>query len=312
MVKYSIKRVLWLVFMLFLMLTTMYIIMSMVMVYNFGPRPHISFFNNFQMAIRSYQIYITNILTEWNWGYFKDDPVWDIFMEKMPITFRINIVVLAAFIVIGIFLGVVSALKRHSLLDGIISTVTMIFNSIPPIFLIFPFIVIFGYKLKILPPMFPTRTNDFHEQILGYVIPIMVLAGPAISNITRLVRGELIESIDAEYMMLARVKGLTRKQAIIKHGFRNALVPIVPEIPTLFMTVLLSSFFIESIYNIDGLANWYLESFYRQHYGSGYFFFIIPNAMIISIFYAGLVTSLSVVTDISLGFIDPRIRVGKK
>lgn len=298
--------------MLFIMLTVMYIIMSMVQIHNFGPRPRIPFFDSFQMAIRNYRIYLTNIVTEWNWGYFKDEPVWEIFKEKMPITLRINVVVLVAFITIGIFLGVVSALKRHSLLDSIISIVTMIFNSIPPIFLIFPFIVIFAYRLDILPPMFPTKTNDVHERILGYVIPIMVLAGPAISNITRLVRGELIESMDAEYMTLARVKGLTRKQAIIKHGFRNAMVPIIPEIPTLFMTVLLSSFFIESIYNIDGLANWYLDSFYRRYMDGGYFFFVIPNAMIISIFYAGMVTSLSVVTDISLGLIDPRIRVGKK
>jgi oligopeptide transport system permease protein len=290
----------------------MYIIMAMVQIHNFGPRPRIPFFDSLQMALQSYRIYLTNIVTEWNWGYYRGDSVWELFKEKVPITFRINVVVLFAFIFLGIFFGVISALKRHSLLDGIISTITMVLNSIPPIFLIFPAIVIFGYQLEILPPMFPTGTNDLHERLLGYVIPILVLAGPAISNVTRLVRGELIESMDAEYMTLARVKGLTRSQAIIKHGFRNALVSIIPEIPSLFMTVLLSSFFIESIYNIDGLANWYFESFYRRHFGSGYFFFIIPNAMIISIFYAGLVTSLSVITDISLGLVDPRIRMGKK
>ncbi|MFW6318755.1 MAG: ABC transporter permease [Bacillota bacterium] len=232
--------------------------------------------------------------------------------ERMPLTLRINVVVLVAFIVIGSLLGVISALKRHSLTDAIISSITMFFNSIPPIFLIFPLIVIFGYQLEILPRFFPVSEPRISQRILGYVIPVIALGGPAISSISRLVRGELVESINAEYMMLARVKGLSRRQAIIRHGFRNAMVPIIPEIPTLFMGVLMSSFFIESVYNINGLANWYLKSMYRQYFGSGYFFIIIPNAMIISLFYAGLVISLNVVTDVSLGLIDPRIHMGKK
>lgn len=299
--------------MLFIMLTVMYLIMSMVQMHNFGPRPRMSFFDNFQLAFRSYKIYITNIATDWNWGYIRDEAIWDIFIEKMYVTLRINGIVLISFLTIGIFLGVVSALKRNSLTDKVISSVTIFFNAIPPFFLILPLIILLAYRIELLPPQFPVPTDDAHTKALGYIIPILALSGPAISNITRLVRGELIESIDAEYMTLARVKGLTRRRAIVKHGFRNALVPVIPEIPTLFMMVLMNSFFIESIYKIHGLAKWYLDSMYRRvMVGGGYFYIIIPNAMIISLFYAGLVTSLSIVTDVSLGIIDPRIRVGKK
>ncbi len=312
MIRYGIKRIIWLILMLFIIMTTMYFVMSMGQTHSFSTPPKPSFYDNFMMAFQSYRQYISNIIYEWNWGYVGDRNVWDVFLEKMPVTFRINIVVLFSFLTIGITLGVISAVKRHTITDGIISSITMVLNAIPPIFIVFPLIVVFGYELDLLPKQFPIAEPSLMIRVLGYVIPVLALGGPAVSNISRLVRGELIESMDTEYMLLAKVKGLTRKQSILRHGIRNALVPVIPEIPTLFMAVLMNSFFIESIYNIQGLANWFLDSMRQEHYGSAFFLIIIPNAMIISMFYVSMIISLNVVTDISLGLMDPRIKMGEK
>lgn len=298
--------------MLFIIMTAMYFIMSIVQTYNFSLPPKPTFFEMLNMAFRNYQIYLGNIISDWNWGYAGDQEVWDLFLEKLPYTLRINLVVLMSFLIIGVSLGIISALKRHSITDAVISSITMILNAIPPIFIVFPLIVLFGYQWNLLPKRFPIAEPDPMVRLLGYVIPVLALGGPAVSNISRLIRGELIESMDAEYMILAKVKGLTSKQSLIRHGIKNSLVPVIPEIPTLFMAVLMSSFFIEQIYGIQGLANWYLDSMRREYFGSAHFFIIIPNAMIISLFYTSMVISLNVVTDISLGFIDPRIKMGEK
>ena len=125
----------------------------------------------------------------------------------------------------------------------------------------------------------------------------------SIAGYCRFVRAELCEVMSSEYLLLARTKGLTRSQAIIRHAMRNAMVPILPMILGEFIGILGGSLIIENIFSIAGIGSLYVTSINVRDYN----FF-----MALTFFYTliGLVAGL--IVDLSYGFIDPRIKMGEK
>ena len=132
---------------------------------------------------------------------------------------------------------------------------------------------------------------------------IVSLGFGTVAAITRFTRAELAEVLTGEYLLLARTKGLTRRQAIIRHAMRNAMVPILPIILGEFIGILSGSLIIEKIFSIPGIGSLYLTSIGLRDYN----FF-----MALTMFYTliGLVGGL--VVDLSYGFIDPRIKMGER
>jgi oligopeptide transport system permease protein len=215
-------------------------------------------------------------------------------------------------VVVGSLLGFISAIKQHTFVDHIIGMFTMVFGSIPPFILMFPLVVILGYRLEWLPYRGATDTDPISQQLLALVIPIIALSGPAIAQLSRMLRGELVEATNSDYMILAKAKGLSTKQAFFKHALRNSLVPILPEIPSLFIVVLMNSFFIERVYRLNGMANWFLNSMYSSFLDSGYFYVYAPTAILISLFYTAITLVTLMIADILFVIVDPRISLGKR
>ncbi len=254
-----------------------------------------------------YFSWVKNIFTEWNWGRSTFiDPnveVINIIMQKLPFSIKINILSVVFSVPIGIALGIWAALKKNKMTDNIISTTVMIFISVPGFVLITLSIYFFSYQMHWLPTQWPNPTDPTSDQVLGYVIPVFVLSFGSICGYCRSVRAELCEVMESEYLLLARTKGLTRKQAIIRHALKNAMVPIVPSILAEFIGILGGSMILENLYGIPGIGKLFTTALQNQDY----------NVLFVDMALFTLISlTAGVFLDLSYGFIDPRIRMGAK
>lgn len=227
----------------------------------------------------------------------------DIILSRLPTSLSINVISVVISVPLGILLGIVAGLKKNTPTDHIISTVVMIFISIPSFVVITYMIYIFAAQLKVLPAMWPSINAPLKQRVLAYFIPVLSLSFGSICGYTRFVRAELCEVMSSEYLLLARTKGLTKNQAITRHALRNAFVPILPSILAEFIGVFGGSMILENLYSIPGIGNLYIDALNMKDY----------NVLMVDMAVFTIVGLLAgIVLDLSYGFIDPRIRMGEK
>jgi ABC-type dipeptide/oligopeptide/nickel transport systems, permease components len=197
--------------------------------------------------IVQYGIYLRNIVTRWDWGtsweidYMSD--VRDVIADRLPPTLILNIYSIIFSIPIGILLGIIAAIRKNKPADHIISTSIMLFVSVPSY--IYAFIVQYflGFKLNLFPVMLSSLYDAGGRwfspaMIRSMALPVMALSFGTIADLARYVRAELTEALTSDYMLLARAKGLTKTKATIRHAMKNAMVPILPMIISLFLGIL--------------------------------------------------------------------------
>ena len=239
-----------------------------------------------------------------NLAEYRNRQVWEVFVEKLPPTVLINIYSSLVAVPIGILLGIYAALKKNKWQDHFISTGVMVFISVPSFVYAFLVQYIFCFKLNWFPKTMLSGFDYFSGKMFLSMIPaVLSLSFGSIAGYARYTRAELTEVLTSEFMLLARTKGLTKGQATIRHALRNAMVPIFPSIVGEFIAVLSGSLIIEKIFSIPGVGGLYLDSINAKDYD----FF-----MLLSAFYIFIGLAAAIVTDISYGIIDPRIRMGAK
>lgn len=254
-----------------------------------------------------YFTWIKNVVTDWNWGLSTrievNVPVFEVLSSRMEVTLKLNFLALLFYIPIGFILGIVAALRANKLTDNIISFGVMIFISVPTFVVMTFFLMIFGYNLGWLPTRFLASDADPWLQILGMIIPVMGLSFGAIAGLTRLTRAELREVLTSDFVLLARTKGLTHRQAVIRHAMRNSMVPLVPSIIGSFVGLLSGSVVIERIYDIPGTGRVFLRAMTQGSYDY--------NVLLaVTAFYTSISLVAVLLVDLSYGLIDPRIRMG--
>lgn len=252
--------------------------------------------------------YLKNIFLNGDFGIgvnmYANKPVWDIFMLKLPPTVLINVYSSLIAVPIGILLGVFAALKKNKWQDHLVSTAVMIVISVPSFVYAFLIQYIFCFKLNWFPLTMKSGYDYFSWSMFRSMLPaVFCLSFGSIAGYARGTRAELTEVLTSEFMLLARTKGLTRRQATMRHALKNAMVPIFPSIVGEFIAVLSGSLIIEKIYAIPGVGGLYLEAITKQDYD----FF-----MLLSGFYVLIGLASAIVIDLSYGFIDPRIRMGER
>ncbi|MDE6047383.1 MAG: ABC transporter permease [Anaeroplasmataceae bacterium] len=258
-------------------------------------------------VMQQYGAWLKGIFTQWNWGtsvYIKPNvSAIAIIGERLPISMSFNILSVIFSVPLGILLGVIAALKKNKPTDHIISTGVMIFISIPGFVMITLLIYVLGYVLNWLPPQYPSPTAPVSQKILGYFIPVISLSFGSICGYARFTRAELCEVMSSEYLLLARTKGLTKRQAILRHALRNAMVPIIPSILAEFIGIMSGSMILENLYGIPGIGDLFVSAMSQKDY----------NVLFVDMAIFTTISLLAgVVLDISYGFIDPRIRMGAK
>lgn len=260
-------------------------------------------------AIDQYFSWLGNIVTQWDWGRSTviepNSSAIGIIAERLPATMSINLIATVLSVPLGIALGILAGLKKNTWVDHLISTLVMIFISIPSFVIISLLIYTFAFQIEWLPTSWPTPDQAVGKKILGYFIPVLSIAFGSICGYTRVVRAELCEVMSSEYLLLARTKGLTKNQAIVRHALRNAFVPILPAILADFIFLFGGSMVLESLYNIPGVGRLYVQAVNQTN--PDYNVLFVDMAVFTTI---GLLAGILI--DLSYGFIDPRIRMGAK
>lgn len=255
-------------------------------------------------ALEQYAAWITNVVTKWDWGTSSSVRVnaaaIDLIAEKLPNTVKINAVALVISVPLGIALGVLAALKKGTFTDKAITVGIIAIVSLPSFVLISLLLLIFQ---NVLPTSWPSENADIGTRIAGYVIPVLASSLGSIAGYGRFVRGELVEVMSSDYLLLARTKGLTKTQSVTRHAMRNAMVPVLPSILAEFISVLGGSAILEGMYNIPGIGNLFITAINALDY----------NLLMVDMAVFTTISLLaSVVLDLSYGFLDPRIRMGAK
>lgn len=265
------------------------------------------FYYYLRPVFEQYGEFLANVFSRWDWGtstYIQvNASAMDIIWARLPTSMGINIISVLISVPAGIGLGIWAALKKNKPTDHIISTLIMVFISVPSFIVISLLIKWFAYDLGWLPSTWPDAQSDIGRKIAGYVIPVMSLSFGSICGYCRFTRAELCEVMSSDYLLLARTKGLTKSQCITRHALRNAMVPIVPSILAEFIGIMSGSMILENLYNIPGIGSLFVNALNSKDY----------SVLMVDMAMFTLVSLLaSVFLDISYGFIDPRIRMGAK
>ena len=260
-------------------------------------------------VIEQYFNWLKNIVTQWDWGRSTviepNASAINIIGQRLPVSMSINVWAVLISLPLGIGFGILAGLKKNTWIDHTISTSVMIFISIPGFVVISFLMYFFAFETGWLPTLWPTPDQSLQTKILAYFIPVMSLSFGTICGFTRTVRAELCEVMSSEYLLLARTKGLTKNQAIIRHALRNAFVPLLPSVLAEFLSIFGGATILEKIYSIPGIGRLYIDALNPAN--TDYNVLMVDMA-VYTIF--GLLAGI--LFDLSYGFIDPRIRMGAK
>ena len=262
--------------------------------------------------LTQYAIYLKNIVTKFDfgtsWAISFRDPALQVLTGRLLPTVLVNLYSLLLSIPLGIVLGVLAAIKKNKWQDSLISTLVILFVSIPSYVYAFLVQYVLYFKLGWLPLQVYSLADAggswltwkmFHSMIA----PMLALSFGEIAGLCRYTRAELTETLTSDYMLLARAKGLTKAQATSRHALKNAMVPILPMIISSFIGILGGSMIIEQIFSVPGVGQLYIRSINLLDY---------DVFMMDCVFYTFVSLLAGIVVDLSYGFIDPRIRMGEK
>ncbi len=226
---------------------------------------------------------------------YKGQTVNDFIRNGLPTSAIIGIGSVILSVGVGIPFGVISALKQNKFEDRFVLVMATLGVCIPSFVLATMMIYVFGFKLKWF-PIFGVSSWK------SYVLPILGLSGFSISFLSRLVRSNMVEVLQQDYIRTARAKGLSESTVIYKHAFRNVLIPVVTFLGPMILTVLTGSFAIEKIFALPGMGRYFVNSIAVRDY---------TVIMGITIFDTVLLVVAIFVTDMLYGIVDPRIKVYK-
>jgi len=242
-------------------------------------------------------------------SYSRDVPVLQLIAEKLPVSITLGLWMTLIGYGISIPLGIAKAIRDGQKFDLWTSTVIIVGYSLPDFLIAVLLIVLFagGNFLDIFPLRGLVSENwaslPWYQQVLDYLwhiaLPIAAMAAGAFATLTMLVKNSFIDEIRKQYVMVARAKGLTDRQVLYRHVFRNAMMLVIAGFPAAFVGIFFGgSLLIETIFSLDGLGYLGYQSLINRDYSV-----IFATLYIFSL--VGLV--LALISDLMYMWIDPRI-----
>ena len=246
-----------------------------------------------------------------NLGYstmYKQNVV-DVIASPLQNTIFLNVFSTILALVITIPLGIFCAVRKNSKFDQAIQVVTIVGYSIPIYIIGLVFIYLFAVKLQIF-PVGGVKTSGVtltgfaarKDKLYYMCLPLIVTTFANLGSMTRYVRAAMIDALSMDYVRTARAKGLTEKVVIYSHAWRNALLPIVTVIIGWFLTIFSGSVVVENTFSFLGMGALNVTGLNQSDY---------ELVLAIQLFYTIISLVGILITDISYGLIDPRVRVDK-
>ena len=232
------------------------------------------------------------------------DTVSSIVKAKMPVSARLGIQQILVGVTLGLLLGIIAAMNRGKIVDYIILVGAMLFASVPSLVLSF------------LLQKYLAKGPIFNLPIIGWpkgseiwfggweytILPTLAGAGGYLAYYTRLMKTSMLDSINQEYTLTARSKGLSEVAIVKRHVLRNSFIPIVTVLPVAISGVISGSFFIERVFAIPGAGQYFIQATTDRD---------VPILMGLTLLYAAIYIISIFISDILYTIVDPRIRLVK-
>ncbi|HRI55577.1 MAG TPA: ABC transporter permease [Anaerolineae bacterium] len=228
---------------------------------------------------------------------FKPQEGKSIWSSKFGYSMRLGLLALGLAVLFGIPLGAIGALKRNTVIDYFSLLISTIGISVPSFVLAIFLIVLLAGRLKLIKIV----QQDWSSPG-AWIVPGVILGFGTFAFITRLTRSQMLEVMQQDYVRTARAKGLSEKAVVARHMLRNALIPVVTIIGPALAGLVTGSFIIEQMFSFPGSGREFVQSISRRDYSM---------IMGTTLLYAVLVAIANLTVDITYGFLDPRIKVGK-
>lgn len=252
-----------------------------------------------------------NGLLQGNFGYsnlFKRD-VRQVVTGPMGITIFMNIFGTIMALGITIPLGIRTAVKKNSTFDKSVQVFSIVGYSMP----IFIISLIFIYLFAVLIPVFPVMgtktpgsnfvgTRFYTDRLYYLALPLIVSTFASLGGMTRYVRAAMIDALSMDYVRTARAKGVKEKVVVYSHAWRNALLPVITIVIGWFLSIFSGSVVIENTFAINGMGKLYIDGLNNNDY---------QLVLAMQMFYTVVSLIGVLLTDLSYGLVDPRIRVNK-
>jgi peptide/nickel transport system permease protein len=254
-----------------------------------------------------YGLFLKNIFTgdQYGWpglgfSFVTRSPVKDLLFDRIWVTVQLAIGAAVVWLCLGIPIGIISAIKRRSLLDRASMFTALFFVSAPVFWLGLMALWLFWYKLKISPGTgYVPISQSFTGWLSHMIMPWVVLALLYAAFYARMTRGNLIETMSQDYIRTARVKGLTERKVILKHGVRASLTPVVTLIGLDLGALLGGAVITETVFNLQGIGQWAVNSVFQGD---------LPAVLAVTVIVALAVTLMNLVVDVVYAYLDPRVR----
>ena len=225
---------------------------------------------------------------------YRDRTVNDLVREGFPITLQLGLMAFILAVALGIPLGIVAALGHNKWPDYLATAISLIGIATPSFVLAILLVVIFSVWLDVLPGV-----GKGWKGPDTWVLPVVALAGYQIAQIARYTRASMLEVTRKDYVRTAQSKGIRERAVVVRHMVRNALIPVVTILGPILAFLITGSFIVEYFFGIPGIGQYYVKGIVQRDYGL---------IMAMTVMYAFAVAFLNVVVDVLYAYIDPRIR----
>ena len=232
---------------------------------------------------------------------FFHQPVLHVILDRAETSVLIAVFSMLIIILVGVPIGILSAVRFNTRLDQFLSGLSMFFASVPTFWLGLNLMILFAVTLRWLPTSgFPSIIESGDWTNLRYlVLPCITLAAPNSALIIRLTRSSMLDVSKADYVKTARAKGLSEGAVNIRHIFRNSLISVVAVLLYTFVALVAGTVVTETVFSLPGIGRLVVESVLRRDY---------PTIQGIILIIAFLYMLINLLVDLSFALLDPRIR----
>jgi peptide/nickel transport system permease protein len=253
-------------------------------------------------AVR-YAIWLKELVSgNMGYSYYTSQPVLAELGKRLGPTLKLQSVAFASAVILGIGLGVFSALKQYSFFDYLFTVLTYINVSVPSFFYALLVVYLFAVKWR----LFPTsglrtfgQPPSLLDELKHMVLPALCLSLGSWATLMRYCRTSMLEVMHEEYITVARAKGLAQRTVVVRHALRNALTPVITIVGMSVPYIISGSVLVEAVFGWPGMGLLTLTAVYRRDY---------PVMMGVSVLFSGLVLASNLISDLAYAWADPRVR----
>lgn len=241
------------------------------------------------------------------YSYVTRRPVTQTILETLPASISLVGISLILSITIGLAIGTLSAWKQRSIVDYVFTVVTLIGYSVPGFFLALLLLYVFSYRLKWLPSsgmrsLRPTSHSANVDLVLHYIMPVMAYTVRSLVMWVRYQRNSLVDVLNRDYLRTARAKGLSERAVLLRHAWRNSLIPIATLVGFSISGLVGGSFILETIFAWPGMGRLGIDAITRRDY---------PVSMGILLVSSIMIVFGNLIADLLYTVLDPRISYEK-